>query len=708
MTRSAARGTVVAAAVAAAALAAGPARADEGMWTFNGFPSERVEARYGFRPTREWLDHVRLSSARLAQGCSASFVSASGLVMTNHHCAHRCIEQLSTPAKDFIKAGFFAKAQADEPKCPELEVNQLVEIADVTARVRKATDGREGARFNEAERAELARIEKECQTSETLRCDVVTLYQGGRYDLYKYRRHQDVRLVFAPEFATAFFGGDPDNFTFPRYCLDVAFLRVYEDGKPAKLPHFFRWSAAGAKDGELTFVSGNPGSTSRQLTVAQLEYARDVALPDALLRLAEYRGLLTEYARRGPEQARHSGPDAFYTLNSYKALRGELEALQARELLLAKAKAEEAFKAELARDPDRARRYLPAFDAIARAQDELRKIRRPLNQLERGQAFQGGLFALARKLVRAAEERPKPNEKRLREYRDSALPALTQGLFSPAPLFDELEILKLGFSLALLREALGPDDPVVKKVLAKASPDELAERLVKGTKLKDVAYRKKLWEGGKAAVAAAARDDAMIELALRVDPDARAVRTAFEDRIEAVVKRSSESLARARFELEGTSNYPDATFTPRLSYGAVEGWEENGRAVKPFTVFAGAFERHTGRAPFALPQSWLDAQAKLDPDVPLDFVTTNDIIGGNSGSPVVNRDAEIVGLVFDGNIHSLGGDYGFDPRLNRGVAVHSAGIVEALSKIYGAERVVRELRGAAPAGAGTGAAPGGR
>ena len=682
-------------ALLALALASLSARADEGMWTFDNFPADKVAQKYGFRPGDRWLDHVRLSSARLAQGCSASFVSEGGLVMTNHHCAHACIEQLSTAQRDFVKTGFYAKALDEEVRCPDLEVNQLVQIDDVTERMRKATGGLEGPRYNEAQRAEIARIEKECQATEALRCEVVTLYHGGVYDLYKYRRFQDVRLVFAPEFAIAFFGGDPDNFEFPRYDLDVAFLRVYDGGKPARMDHWFRWSPAGAKENEVTFVTGNPGHTSRLLTVAELEFARDVELPDRLLHVAELRGALTEYGHRGEEQARHSNATLFYVENRFKALKGMVQALQSAEFFASKVAAERELKGELAKDPAKAQRYLPAFDALARAEKELRRIRKPLELVERKRAFMGEIFGHARTLVRAAEERPKPNGERLKEYRESALPALTQKLFSAAPVYDEFEAFELTFSLTKMREELGADDPLVKKVLGKASPAEVATALVKGTKLKDVAQRKRLWEGGKAAVAAAAEDDAMIEMALRVDPDARAVRKKYEDEIEAVLKRNGELVAKARFEVHGTSAYPDATFTPRLSYGAVKGYEEGAKWVKPFTDIAGAFERDTGRDPFALPRSWHAARSRLDLTTPFNFVTTNDIIGGNSGSPVVNRDAEIVGLVFDGNIHSLGGDYGFDESQNRAVAVHSSAIVEALSKIYGADRIVSELTPAA-------------
>ncbi len=676
--------------------------ADEGMWTFDNVPKDKVEQKYGFRPDDRWLEHVRLSSARLAQGCSASFVSEGGLVMTNHHCAHQCVEQLSTPGRDLVRGGFYAKTQGDEVKCPDLEVNQLVQLSDVTARMRSATDGLEGEKYNEAQRAEIARIERECQTSDRLRCEVVTLYHGGIYDLHKYRRFQDVRLVFAPEVAIAFFGGDPDNFEFPRYDLDVSFLRVYEDGKPARMEHWFRWSAEGARENDLTFVTGNPGGTSRQLTAAELAYARDVELPDSIFQLSELRGELVEFQRRGLEQARHSGAELLYVENSLKARKGRLLALQDPEFFASKVAAERDLEGRLAKDRAKAQRTLPAYQAIAKAQKDLKKIRKELDYEERKLGFGGKLFAHGRTLVRAAEERPKPNEKRLKEFRDSALPALTQGLFSQAPIHDDLELLRLTFSLTKMREALGPDDPFVKKVLGKASPAEVAERLLRNTKLKDVAYRRKLWDGGKVAVEAAAREDAVIELAARVDPDARAIRKQFEDGIESVVKRNSELIAKARFEIEGTSTYPDATFTPRLSYGAVKGYQQDGKWVKPFTTIQGAFERDTGRDPFALPKSWHAARGRLDLTAPFNFVTTNDIIGGNSGSPVVNKDAEIVGLVFDGNIHSLGGDYGFDEPVNRAVAVHSAALIEALVKVYGAHRIAREIRPQTQQGSGGG------
>jgi len=663
---------------------------DEGMWLLNDFPSDRLSKLHAFGPTQEWLDHVRLSAVRLAGGCSGSFVSPNGLVMTNHHCAARCIEQLSSAKRDYIASGFYAKTEKDEAKCPEIEVNELVAITDVTDRIVQATHGLEGARFNEANKAEQSKIEKECATGDDVRCDVVSLYHGGRYHLYKYQRYQDVRLVFAPEFATAFFGGDPDNFMFPRYDLDVSFLRVYKGNKPLEAQHYFKWSTAGAKEGDLTFVAGHPWTTERGLTVAELEFQRDVALPTRLLRLAEARGLLTEFQRKGAEQKRITGRPLFSIENSLKALKGRVATLRDAEVFGAKVATERELRAKVGADPELRQAYSGAWDTIAEAEKRFRATMKPYQMLEQGNAFWSDLFEQARRLVRAASELPKPNDKRLREYVDSQLPALKQKLFSTAPVYDELETLTLSHSLTQLRAELGPDDPFVKKVLGKESPREIATRLVKGSRLRDLKTRKALFEGGDRAVSSS--KDAMIEFARLVEPESRAVRKAYEDDIEAVVKKNEELVAKARFALSGTSVYPDATSTLRLSFGQVHGWEEGGKPVPPFTNFGGAFERATGRDPFALPASWVQKKAKIDASTPLDFCTTHDTIGGNSGSPVIDKDARIVGLVFDGNIHSLGGAYYYDPKDNRAVSVDSSALMEALDKIYGASRIVSELR----------------
>jgi hypothetical protein len=467
-------------------------------------------------------------------------------------------------------------------------------------------------------------------------------------------------------------------------------LRVYDKDQPAKIDNYLKWSPAGVRDGDLTFVSGHPGGTERQLTVAQLEYQRDTALPDRIISLAEFRGLLTEFQRRSPESARISNAELFYVENGYKALKGRLEALQDKAFFSTKVADENALRAKVNENPDWKKQYGGAWDAIAKAQGELKKIRKPLNFIENGRGFDSDLFRIARNLVRGAEERQKPIGKRFREFNDSALPQMEQKLFSPAPIYDELELLTLTHSLTKLREELGADDPFVKQVLGKQSPEELANQLIKDTKLKDVALRKQLWNDGKKAVDAS--KDPMILLARKIDPAARAVRKHYEDDIESVLKKNIELVAKARFAVQGMSNYPDATFTLRLSYGAVRGYEENGKHIKPITTFGGAFDRATGRAPFDLPASWMAAKPKLDMATPFNFVSDNDIIGGNSGSPVANKNGELVGLVFDGNIQSLGGDYGFDESVNRMVAVHSEGLIRALDKVYDAQRIVDEVR----------------
>lgn len=674
-------------------LAAPLLRADEGMWTYSDFPSAQVKARHGFGPDAAWLRRAQLASARLAGGCSASFVSPSGLVMTNHHCAAGCVQQLSTPAQDLVRDGFYAPTRPDERRCPDIEINQLLEIRDVTARVNQATSGLHAGAYNQAEKAELSRIERECATSERLRCDVVRLYHGGQYHLHRYRRFQDVRLVFAPEFAMAFFGGDPDNFEFPRYDLDVTFLRVYEDGGPAAQEHYFSFAARPAREGDLTFVSGNPGSTARLATVAQLAYQRDVAQPEALLRLAELRGVVSEFQRRGPEAERVSRGLLFAVENSLKAIRARHAALRDARFFGARVAAEEALRREVAALPEVQRRYGGAWDAVARAMDEQRRLRRPYQHLERHFTRAGDLCAIARALVRAAAELPKPSERRLRELRDSALPELRQALFSAAPIYPDLEILKLSFYLSKLREELGPDHPAVRKVLGQRSPDELAQEVVRGTGLGDVALRRRLWEGGAAAVAQAG--DPLLRLAQVIDEDARAARQRYEDRVESVEKQSTEQIARARFAVEGRAgrrSYPDATLSLRLSYGAVRGFpDEDGRAVPAQTTFSGLYDRATGRPPFRLPERWLRARDRLDLGAPLNFCTDNDIIGGNSGSPALNRDGQIVGLVFDGNRFSLWGEYGFDGAQNRAVLVHGHGLLHALRVVYQAEPLLKEL-----------------
>lgn len=668
--------------------------ADEGMWTPDNLPRTEVQARHGFTPDAAWATHVQKAALRLAGGCSGSFVSPNGLVLTNHHCVNSCVQQLSSAEHDYIKDGFFAKEQKDELKCPEIELNRLDAITDVTARVRKATAGKAGEDYSRAEKAVKSAIEKECvgKDSQATRCDVVDLYHGGVQNLYKYHRFQDVRLAFAPELEAAFFGGDPDNFNFPRYAFDMSLLRAYENGKPAKVADYFPFSANGAEAGEMTVIVGNPGGTDRQLTIAQLESARDLDLIPRLFLLAETRGMLERYRSESAENWRIAQNDLFSIENSYKALRGRLLALQDPQVFALKRSQETELRDFVADDPERKAKYGGAWDEIARALGAYRNMETRYKLIEGRRGFASDYYDFARTLVRGSSERAKPNAERLREYSDSRLPSVTQGLFSAAPVYPDYERVMLTFSLTKLREGLGSGDATVRAVLGKESPEQVAKRLVDGTRLGDPAVRKALWEGGAEAVAKS--DDPFIVLARSIDPEARALRKRYEDQVASVIDKNSELIASARFEKYGTSVYPDATFTERFSFGKVEGWDEKGTLVTPFTDVGGAFAYATGSYPYALPASWLAAKDALNPRQRMNFTSSNDIIGGNSGSPVINGKAEVVGLVFDGNIHSLGGNYWYDERLNRAVSVHSGAIVEALRKVYRADRLVEEIEAA--------------
>ena len=558
--------------------------------------------------------------------------------------------------------------------------------------MKAATSGQQGEAYKLAQNAIKAKLASTCVSADKdkTRCDVVDLYHGGLYHLYRYHRFQDARLVWVPEKDAAFFGGDPDNFNFPRYDLDIALLRAYVDGKPAVIKHYFPFSKNGAAEGELTLVTGHPGSTERLLTVAQLETVRDSRLLHRLMQLAELRGVLSQYSKSGAEPARTAETTLFGVENSYKALTGELQALLDPALLQRKRTEEAALRGYVDANPKLKAEVGGAWDAIARAQAVYRDIEPEYLVEEQARGFFSKYFGYARTLVRGAAERARPNTERLPEFAESKLPEVEQQLFSSAPVYPEYEKVKLAWSLTKMRELLGADDPFVQRVLVKLSPDQLAKMLVDGTKLSDPAIRKSLWNGGKAAIEES--QDPFIQLARAVDPAARDIRKRYESEVESVEQKNAERIAEARFAQAGTSVYPDATFTLRLSYGELKGWQERGRPVAPFTDFAGAFARNTGAEPFDLPDSWLAAQDRLDLRQRLNFVTTNDVVGGNSGSPMINRAGEIVGLVFDGNIRSLGGAFGFDERVNRTVAVHSGGILEALDKIYKADALVNEIR----------------
>jgi hypothetical protein len=674
------------------ALAAPLALADEGMWLYNAFPKEKVKARYGFLPTQGWLDHVRLSSVRFNNGGSGSFVSADGLAFTNHHVGADCIQKLSKADTDYMKTGFYAKSQAEEGKCPDLELNVLVGIEDVTAKVNaNVKPGMTTAEAGQAQRAAMSAVEKDCAAATGQRCDVVTLYSGEVYDLYKYKKYTDVRLVFAPEFDAAFFGGDPDNFTYPRYDLDITFFRIYENDKPVRLEHYLKWSKTGVKEGDLIFVSGHPGGTDRLKTVAQLQYLKDVDYPTRLANYKRRIALFQKFSTESVENARIAQEDIFGYQNSQKAINGELEGL------LDPAMMSRANTAEREREKqymDKNPKGPNPWEEIANAMEVEQEIYSPLIYLERLRGFNAELAQYARWIVRLAEEKAKPNGERLREYRDSALSSLEQRLFSSAPIYKNFETVTLADSLAQLQESLGADNATVKAALGGKSTEDAAKELIGGTKLDDVAFRKQLYEGGKAAVEAST--DPLIVLMRNVDPAARAVRKRFDDEVDAVERRDGAAIAKARFAQSGFNQPPDATFTLRLSYGAVKGYEENGKKIPYFATMGGAYqhaEEHGSQPPYKLAESWTKMKSKLTLTTPLNYVSTADIIGGNSGSPTVNKRGEVVGIIFDGNIQSLVWNFFFDDRQGRAVHVDSRGIIESLRKIYDAGGLADELMG---------------
>ena len=678
------------------------ASADEGMWLYNEAPKDKVKAKYGFELTQQWLDHVRLSSVRFNNGGSGSFVSADGLTFTNHHVGAACVQQLSSEGHDYLKSGFYAKSQAEEAKCPNLELNELVGIEDVTEKVNAGVKPEmSAAESGQAQRAAMSQIEKDCNTATGLRCDVVTFYSGQVYNLYKYKKYTDVRLVFAPEFDAAFFGGDPDNFTYPRYDLDITFFRVYEDGHPAHLDNYLRWSRTGVKDGDLVFVSGHPGNTSRLQTLAQMEFTRDVAYPMTLARLKRRIALLQDFSKQSEENARIAKEDIFGLQNGQKAVTGYLSGLTDKSIMDTKSADEAKLRAFYKADPKNAGH--DPWDEIAQAMKAQRDIYAQLNYLERLGGFASGLCRTARVLVRAAAEKPKPNAERLREFNDSALPSLEQQLFSTAPVYKSLDAVLLADSLGEMQDALGNDNLDVKKVLNGRTPADAAKEIIAGTKLDDVAVRKQLYEGGQAAIDGSS--DPLIVVMKAVEPDARAARKIFDDKVDSVVRRDGAAIAKARFAQSGFSQPPDATFTLRLSYGAVKGYKENGKNIPYFTTMGGAYEHaaeHNNQPPYNLAESWMNRKSKLDMKTPLNFVSTPDIIGGNSGSPTINKQGEVVGIIFDGNLQSLPWQFAYSDAQGRAVSVDSRGIMEALRKIYGASALADELseakQGAAKAG----------
>jgi hypothetical protein len=673
------------------------------MWLFNAPPLKQLKDKYQFEPTPQWLEHLQKASVRFNSGGSGSFVSANGLCITNHHVGADSLQKASSEQHNYLKNGFYARTNAEEIKCADLELNVLMSIEDVTARVNSAvTSGLAPDAANKARDGAIAAIEKESKDKTGFRSNVITLYQGGAYHLYRYKRYDDVRIVFAPEQAMAFFGGDPDNFEYPRYDLDICIFRVYENGQPPKIDNYLKWNAHGPNEGDLVFVSGNPGATDRQLTVDEMKDVRDREVPDLLRVLNRREVMWTAWGQRSFENARRCRDDLFGAQNSRKAFDGRIAALLDPDIWMSIEQREKKLRDAIAANP-KWKSTLPAYDRIRKAQAEIAKMatrfayleqtRRSTSAYRNPRALNSTLFKYARLLTRAIDERAKPNSERISIFRESGKESLELDLFSTEPVYDDFEILNLTDSLTDFAEQFGADDPMVKQVLAGKSPRARALELVSGTKLKDVNLRKRFYAGDAAGLTAA--HDPMLDLARLIDKPARDLRKA-RDAQEEIKQQAYGEIAKARFAIEGTNSYPDATFTLRLSYGTVRGYEEDGKQIPPFTNFAGLYQRsaeHDNKPPFDLPQRWADRKANLNLSTHFNFVSDADIIGGNSGSPVVNKANEFVGIIFDGNIQSLVLDCTYTDTQARAISVDSAAIIEAIRKVYDANALADELEG---------------
>ena len=664
-----------------------PARADEGMWTFDNFPRERMQEDLGWAPDQAWLDGVMAATARMP-GCSTSNVSGDGLMLTNHHCVISCVTALSTTEANFIQDGFQARIREEEMRCPNMNIDVLTGIVDITDEINRATQDGPPETFAALRDAEFARQERECQQAGQ-RCEIVTLYQGGRYARYTYRRYSDVRLVFAPEHRVAAFGGDADNFEFPRYCLDFAFLRLYENGAPAQTPNHLSLEFDPPEEGDIVLVAGNPGRTSRLRSVAELQFERDVNLPWQIAGLSEQRARISAFAALGPDQARIASSALQSVENALKGLTGRRNAL-IDPVGFAQVTAREAdLQTRVRRNRAATREMGDAWGEIAAAQRTYRNIYNGYQNLELRAGDRSMLFAWARDLVRGTAERELPNGARLPRYAQARLPAIAGSMRTQTQVSPAFEEVHLRFWLERIRNDLASNPALLQRVFNGETPEALAARLSQST-LADPAVREALWTGGAAAIAAS--DDPMIQFVRAWDADARAVRTQFVADVEAPVARAQERIARARFRAFGTETYPDATFSPRISYGTIQGWTEpGGEVIGPFTQLRGFYEHATGTPPFQLPQAWLDARPRLNPNVVFNISSSNDVIGGASGSPLLNRDARVVGIIFDNNMHALGGEYFYDARLNRSVSVSSSAIRVALSDVYGMQALLAEL-----------------
>lgn len=667
--------------------------ANEGFWPFNRIPRAAIKQALGVDLSDQWIERVQQASVRFPSG-SGSFVSPDGLVLTNHHVSLDLLHKMSTPERDYATRGFTAADRSQELQAKDLELMSLQKIEDVTAKVNEAVKpAMSPAETLAARRSAIAAIEKAAEAT-GLEAEVVTLYQGGQYHLYLYKKFTDVRLVFAPEFDAAFYGGDPDNFTFPRYALDMTIWRVYDNGRPYASNSYLPWSTTGVKEGDAVFTSGHPGATQRLNTVAHLEFLRDYALPLSIDAFSQIRASLDAYRAQGAEAARQANDEFFGIENSLKSWRGQIGGLKDAATMNKKRADEKALRDKVAANPEWKAKYGEAWDQVARARAALPPYNLERVFLESGLGPYSQYFTLARTLVRWTDESAKPNGQRLPEYSDARKAAIERQMASDAPIYPGVEQAKLEAGLAVMEKMLGAGHAAVKQVLAGKTPKARAAELVAATKMGDAATRKALLAGGKAAVAAST--DPFIELARLVDPRARELRTKYDNEVLAVERDAYGKIAQSVFATQGDAAYPDGTFTLRLSFGQVKGYLENGKPVTPFTEIRGLYVRgdqHKQQPPYKIVDSWMKARAAVNPTTPFNFVSTNDIVGGNSGSPVINAKGELVGLIFDGNIQSLPGYFVYDASVNRAVSVDARGMLEALRAVYKANWIADELAG---------------
>lgn len=671
------------------------AKADEGMWTFDAFPSQKVMQDYGFNPNQRWLNHIQNSAIRLSTGCSASFVSPNGLILTNWHCAAKCVEKLSNQEIDYSQAGFIAAKIEDEKQCPAMQAEVLTEIKDVTQRIQNAIKDKPSTEIANLRDIEIANAEMDaCEDLDETkyRCDVINLYRGGQYKIYIYRIYTDVRLVFAPEREVGFFGGDPDNFNFPRYSLDAAFLRAYENGEPLKNNSFLKWNNQSPNEGDLVFVAGSPGSTQRLKTIDQLEFQRDWVLPIRQIISSELRGRLIEYMSNSDSNHREANQSLFSLENRFKSQYGQMRSLMDKDFFSIKENQENDLRRLVSQNPALSQSIGDPWAQIVEAGKRQRELFLKYEFLESRPSTFSELFYFARTIVRASAEREKPVAERLAGYTDASIAMMERRLSAYTPIYNDQERIGLETWLSKTREYLSVDAPEVKNILGRESPENLARRLVSDTHLGDIDFRTNLMSATYEEVRAS--NDPMIKFALQIDENARAIRQTYLNEVDGPIAQASQKIAESYFAIYGTNAYPDATFTLRLSYGKVQGWAYNGQNTPAFTYFNGLYERANGSQPYIIAPRWQEARNRINPDIKFDLVTTNDIIGGNSGSPLIDKEAQVIGVVFDGNIHSLGGDFVYEGRTNRAISVTSTAIEEALSKVYGLDRIVTELNAA--------------